>query len=132
MLSNARLNILGRGDIYSILFGNQSPHSALTCKTLKEVWSDSPFDYFNLRIFDCAAYIYVSKGKLEHRAKKCNFIGYASRIKGHRLWCSESSNLLISRNITFDESTMLYTNRNSPDETSSAQMKVETDGIVQS
>ncbi|KAK3029672.1 hypothetical protein RJ639_039164 [Escallonia herrerae] len=48
-------------------------------------------------------------GKLEPRAKKCIFLEYANVVKGYRLWCSDSksSMILISRDVTFDESSML-------------------------
>ncbi|KAK3002024.1 hypothetical protein RJ639_021170 [Escallonia herrerae] len=60
-------------------------------------------------IFNCPAYAHVNDGKLEPRAKKCIFLGYANGVKGYRLWCldSKSSKFLISRDVTFDESSML-------------------------
>ncbi|KAK3014885.1 hypothetical protein RJ639_008457 [Escallonia herrerae] len=56
----------------------------------------------------CLAYAHVNDGKLEARAKKCIFLGYAYGVKGYRLWCpdSKSSRFLISRDVTFDESSM--------------------------
>ncbi|KAK3036404.1 hypothetical protein RJ639_030003 [Escallonia herrerae] len=75
----------------------------------KQVWSGKHANYENLRIFGCPAYAHVNDGKLEPRAKKCIFLGYANGVKGYRLWrpYSKSSRFLISRDVTFDESLML-------------------------
>lgn len=84
---------------------NRSPSTTIESKTLFEVWSRSPVDYFQLRAFGCSAYNYVGDGKLEQRAKKCIFLGYAYGVKGYRLRCSDpkSLKLIISRNVTFNE-----------------------------
>ncbi|KAK3034900.1 hypothetical protein RJ639_033263 [Escallonia herrerae] len=82
-------------------------------KTLEEDWSGKHANYENLRIFDCPAYSHVNDGKLEPRAKKCIFLGYENGVKGYWLWCpdSKSSKFLISRDVTFDESSMLLKKR---------------------
>ena len=87
---------------------NRSPSIPINCRTPEEVWCGSP-NYVNLRIFGCPAYAHVNEGKLEPRAKKCIFLGYIDRVKGYRLWCLDSkfSKFLISRKVTFNESTML-------------------------
>jgi len=41
-----------------------------------EVWSATPADYSDLRIFSCtAAYAHTNDGKLERMAQKCIFLG---------------------------------------------------------
>ncbi|KAK3017139.1 hypothetical protein RJ639_007435 [Escallonia herrerae] len=92
---------------------NRSPSTAIDCKTLEEVWFGKHADYENLRIGCCPAYADVNDGKLEPRAKKCIFLGYANAVNGYRWWCldSESSRFLISRDVTFDESSMLSKKR---------------------
>ena len=88
---------------------NRSPSTAIECKTPFEVWSGAPAGYSNLRVFGCPAYAHVNDGKLEPRAKKCIFLGYASGTKGYRLWCrdSKSPRLIVSRDVKFDESAIL-------------------------
>ena len=41
------------------------------------------------------------------RAKKAIFLGYAKGVKGYRLWCVEDSKFVISRDVTFDERSMV-------------------------
>lgn len=43
----------------------------------------------DLKVFGCVAYAHYKEGKLNHRAKKCLFLGYPSGTKGYRLWCLE-------------------------------------------
>ena len=51
----------------------------------------------------------MNEDKLEPRARKCIFFGYANGVKGYRLWCLDSkfSKFLINRDVTFNESTTL-------------------------
>ena len=60
-------------------------------------------------MFGCPAYTHVDEGKLEPRAKKYIFLGYASGMKGFRLWCPDlkSPKFIISRDIIFDEYAMI-------------------------
>lgn len=92
---------------------NRSLSTAIECKTPEEMWSGSLASYIDLRVFGCPAYAHVNEGKLEPRAKKCIFLGYADVVKGFRLWYSDSksSKFIISRDVTFDESVMLNPKR---------------------
>ena len=51
----------------------------------------------------------MNEGKLEQRARKCIFLGYADGVKCYRLWCPNSkfSKFLIIRDVTFNEFAML-------------------------
>ncbi|RVW64151.1 Retrovirus-related Pol polyprotein from transposon TNT 1-94 [Vitis vinifera] len=60
---------------------NRSPSTAIDFKTPQEVWSGKPSNYSGLKIFGCPAYAHVSDGKLEPRAMKCIFLGYATGVK---------------------------------------------------
>jgi len=92
---------------------NRSPSIAIECKTPFEIWFGSPADYSNLRIFGCPTYAHVRDGKLEPRAKKCIFLGYASGVKGYRLWCMDQKTpgIIISRDMTFNELASLDSQR---------------------
>nr|AAT44282.1 putative polyprotein [Oryza sativa Japonica Group] len=87
---------------------NRSPGYAIDKKTPIEVWSGSPTNYSDLRVFGCTAYAHVDNGKLEPRAIKCIFLGYASGVKGYKLWCPETKKVVISRNVVFHESVILH------------------------
>ncbi|KAG6435040.1 hypothetical protein SASPL_106689 [Salvia splendens] len=86
-------------------------------RLLKEVWSGKPAtDYDYLRIFGSIAYYHVTESKLDPRAKKALFMGFSAGVKGYRLWCLESKKTIVSRDVTFDESSMLNkVNPNSSD-----------------
>jgi hypothetical protein len=53
---------------------NRSPSIPLNKKTHIEVWSGTPADYSQLKVFGCTAYAHVDNGKLEPRAIKCFFL----------------------------------------------------------
>ena len=44
---------------------NRAPSAALNFKTPEEVWSGTPTDYSDLKIFGCPTYMHVNEGKLE-------------------------------------------------------------------
>ena len=52
---------------------------AIDCKIPEKLWTSHPCDYLNLKIFGCEAYALTPKNKcskLDHRSKKCIFVGY--------------------------------------------------------
>jgi hypothetical protein len=67
-------------------------------------------DYSSLRVFGCAAFFHVTEDKLQPRAKKGIFLGYAKGVKGYKIWCPELGKFVISRDVTFDESAMPTSN----------------------
>ena len=88
---------------------NTSPSTTINLKTPQEVWSSTPSDCYGLRIFGCPTYAHVNDGKLEPKAMKCIFLGYATGVKGYRLWCTKKGRtpkFIISRDVAFDESAM--------------------------
>jgi len=60
-------------------------------------------------LFGCPVYFHVNDGKLEPRAKKVIFVGYAIGVNRYRLWCPyfKSPKFVTSKDITFDENFML-------------------------
>lgn len=86
---------------------NRSPHSKLDGDVPFKVLTGEHADYDKLRIFGSTAYYHVNEGKLDARAKKAIFLGYGVGVKGYRLWCVENSKFIISRDVTFDENSMI-------------------------
>ena len=91
---------------YACHLVNRSPSTAIDKKTPQEVWTGSPASYSDLKIFGCPAYAHVDNGKLEPRSVKCVFIGFKQGVKGYKLWCPETSKVVISRDVVFDETSM--------------------------
>ncbi|KAG8497012.1 hypothetical protein CXB51_008232 [Gossypium anomalum] len=58
-------------------------------------------------IFGCPTYAHVDNEKLEPKSIKCVFLGYKAGVKGYKLWCPKNRNVVISRDVVFDETAML-------------------------
>ncbi|KAK1609790.1 hypothetical protein QYE76_033463 [Lolium multiflorum] len=108
MLSNAKMHrsFWAEAASTACYLINRSPSVPLDKKTPIEVWSGSPADYSDLRVFGCTAYAHVDNGKLEPRAVKCIFLGYGSGVKAYRLWNPETKKIVLSRNVIFNEAVM--------------------------
>ena len=86
---------------------NRLPSTTLEGRTPIEVWSgELAQDYDKLRVFGCNAYFHVKENKLDPRAKKAVFMGFNSGVKGFRLCCPELNKIIVSKDVTFDESHM--------------------------
>ena len=110
MLSNAGLGkeFWAEALVYACHLVNRLPSTAIGGKTPLEKWSGKPAtDYDSLHVFGSTAYYHVKESKLDPRAKKAIFMGNTSGVKGYRLWCPETKKVIFSRDVTFDESTML-------------------------
>ena len=89
---------------------NRSPSVAINCKIPKEFWLGQSCDYSHLRIFGCDAYSFIQKNqraKLDPKSKCYVFVGYDYAVKGYRLWDPTLRKIVISRDVTFDESSLL-------------------------
>jgi len=75
-----------------------------------EMWlGKAATDYNMLRMFGYSTYYHVSDGKLEPRDRKAVFLGFKRGVKGYKLWDSEDRKIVLSRDVTFDESSMMKT-----------------------
>ena len=67
-------------------------------------------DYSILQIFGCSAYSLVGsqkRNKLKSKSKKCIFIRFTKGVKGFRLWDPEKKSAYTTRDVVFDEESML-------------------------
>ena len=67
-------------------------------------------NYSTLRIFGCPAYSLVDsqkRNKLEFKSKKCISIGFTKGVKGFRLGDPEKRSIFTSRDVVFDEDSIL-------------------------
>ena len=77
-------------------------------ETPLEAWSGKiAADYDLLRVFGCPAYYHVKDDKLDLRAKKGVFVSFKRGIKGFKIWDPTDKKFLLSRDVTFDEASML-------------------------
>ncbi|KAE8681667.1 GDSL esterase/lipase [Hibiscus syriacus] len=97
-----------RALVYACHLFNCLPSTAIGGKTPLGKWFGEPAtDYDSLHVFGSTVYYHVKESKLDPKAKKVIFIGITSGVKGYRLWCPETKKIIFSRDVTFDESTML-------------------------
>ena len=62
-------------------------------------------------MFGCVCFVHDHRpgiGKLDPRATKCIFVGYASRKKGYMCWNPVDKKLFVSMDVTFRESEPYY------------------------
>ena len=85
---------------------NRSPTKAVKDLTPYEAWHKRKPRVEHLKVFGCVAYAHIPKEnreKLDEKGEKCIFIGYSHETKGYRLYKPESKQLIISRDVIFDE-----------------------------
>src|SRR5712672_41090 len=87
---------------------NRSPIRSLKWHTPHKIWNDGHIpDISYFRVFGCKAYVHIHKDdqkKLDPKAFEAIFIGYEPDSKGYRLWNKHTRSVVLSRDVTFDES----------------------------
>ena len=67
----------------------------------------------SLKKFGCTAFVHThshNHGKLDHKARKCVFVGYSSTQKGYKCFDPVSRKLFVSMDVTFFETTPYFDN----------------------
>ncbi|KAH9793742.1 Integrase catalytic domain-containing protein [Citrus sinensis] len=127
MLSNAGLDkkFWAEAVSYASHLVNRLPSAAIGGKTPMEMWSGKHAqDYDSLHIFGCPTYYHVKDGKLDPRARKVIFVGFKGGVKGFKLWDLEDKKFVCSRDVTFDEASMMKAS-------SSQQVENKTKEVLQ-
>jgi hypothetical protein len=89
---------------------NRSPRVTLRGKVAEEVWTGNEVDYSGLRVFGCPAHVHVpseERLKLDPKSRQCIFLRYEKGVKGYKLWDPKANKVVISRDVVFDENSML-------------------------
>lgn len=88
---------------------NRTPSQRLKWKTPIEMFTGKKPDLSYFRVFGCKAFVLTQKerrqNKLTPKAKVMTFVGYEPGSKGYRFWDSNSRQIVVSRDVTFDERT---------------------------
>ena len=77
---------------------NTTPH---------HIWHGQAPDLSHLRVFGCRCWYMIPKSKvkkLSSRAREAVMIGYAEQSKAYKLWDAELKRVIVSRDVTFNES----------------------------
>lgn len=75
-------------------------------KTPYELWTGTPPDLADLKVFGCEAYVHVpdaKRKKFDPKAKKLVFVGYSTQHKGYRFLDRATNRVVISRDVKFLE-----------------------------
>ena len=93
---------------------NKLSHSALGFKTPDEMYTGKKPKVIHLKIFGFPVYVHIPKEKrtkLDPSRKKGIFVGYCEVSKAFRIYISRFHHIEISRDVTFDEETILKKSR---------------------
>ena len=90
---------------------NRTPTAAVHGMTLEEMYTGQKPDISHLKVFGCIAYVHVpdeKRTKLDPKAEKCIFIGYALHQKGYRCYNPSTRKMQVSKDVVFDEMSSWY------------------------
>lgn len=68
------------------------------------------------RVFGCVAFVHVHKkyrNKLDPRAVRCTFLGYAPNKRGYKCYHPPSRKFFVSKDVTFHENVSYFTHTQS-------------------
>lgn len=109
MLKHAGLqnNLWGEALATAVYLRNRSPSRAISAtSTPYEVWTGEKPDVGHLRTFGSRGYVHVpaeKRQKLDQKSVKCMLVGYSTQSKAWRLLQPETKQILVSRDVLFNE-----------------------------
>ncbi|WJZ90611.1 hypothetical protein VitviT2T_009742 [Vitis vinifera] len=90
----------------SVYLLNRLPTKFVQSKTPIEAWPGVIPFVKHLKVFGSLCYLHVpsiKRGKLDERAQKCVFVGFAAESRGYRIYSLSKMKIMISREVHFDE-----------------------------
>ena len=109
MLTYAKLlkTFSGEALLIATYLQNRSPTKALPGNlTPFEYWFGRTPNLSYLKVFVCTAHVLVPKEKrrkLDSHSLECIFLGYSNESRAYRLMQKDTKNIIISRDVLFDE-----------------------------
>jgi transposase InsO family protein len=91
---------------YANYIVNRTPTKALKNITPEEAWTKIKPDVSHFRVFGSIAWAHIPDEKrkaLQPKSEKCIFVGYSEDVKGYRLLQSHCNEIIIRRDVKFDE-----------------------------
>jgi hypothetical protein len=85
---------------------NHTPTKALKNITPKEAWTKIKPDVSHFRVFGNIAWAHIPDEKrkaLHPKSENCIFVGYSEDVKGYRLLQPHCNEIIIRRDVKFDE-----------------------------
>jgi hypothetical protein len=85
---------------------NRTPTKALKNITPEEDWTKIKPDVSHFRVFGSIAWAHIPDEKrkaLQPKSEKCIFVGYSKDVKGYRLLQPHCNEIIIRRDVKFDE-----------------------------
>ena len=106
--SNLPDTFWGEAVMTAIYLRNRSPTAAVANMVPEHAWSGTKPNVMHLRVFGCDAYAHNNEQqkKLHAKSQKCTFLGYDLHRKCYRLFDFSTGQLVLNRDVTFNESAM--------------------------
>lgn len=92
--------------VTAVYIKNRTPAKKIDYLTPYEIWYGKKADISNFRVFGSYVYAHIPKEKrvkFDSKAKKYRFVGYQDGIKGYRLVDPATNQIIVSRDVRFDE-----------------------------
>jgi hypothetical protein len=90
---------------------NRTPKKALKNITPEEAWTKIKPDLSHFRVFGSITWAHIPDEKrkaLQPKSEKCIFVGYSEYVKGYKLLQPHCNEIIIRRDVKFDENLLAY------------------------
>jgi hypothetical protein len=105
------LNYWEKATNYANYIVNHTPTKTLKNITPEEAWNKIKPDISHFRVFGCVAWAHIPNEKmkaLHPKSEKCIFVSYSEDVKGYKFLQPHSNEIIIRRDVKFDENLLAY------------------------